>query len=190
MLFHLERHSPGHNAVDELAAGLMDLSAVRDLFLSPAVATTTAAAISSFVIGYYAGVGRSLFAYNADSRRRLVADTDDDEEEDDDALLDDNMGRSRVAAAFMEECKMVFVVRTDLKMDKGKIAAQCGCVGLFIDFLPVTWTLLLARAEHAPDLFASFLNQACDIISLQGCVTAYSSGGCRPSKLNYSASLV
>ncbi|KAK0545644.1 hypothetical protein OC846_005581 [Tilletia horrida] len=127
MLFHLERHSPGHNAVDELAAGLMDLSAVRDLFLSPAVATTTAAAISSFVIGYYAGVGRSLFAYNADSRRRLVADTDDDEEEDDDdALLDDNMGRSRVAAAFMEECKMVFVVRTDLKMDKGKIAAQCG----------------------------------------------------------------
>ena len=37
-------------------------------------------------------------------------------------------GVARAAAPFAaaEECKMVLVVRTDLGMQKGKIAAQCG----------------------------------------------------------------
>ncbi|KAK0560014.1 hypothetical protein OC844_004018 [Tilletia horrida] len=35
------------------------------------------------------------------------------------------MVRSK-AGMLLEECKMMLVVRTDLKMDKGKIAAQCG----------------------------------------------------------------
>ncbi|KDN38033.1 peptidyl-tRNA hydrolase II [Tilletiaria anomala UBC 951] len=32
---------------------------------------------------------------------------------------------NRLRAGILEECKLVLVVRTDLKMDKGKIAAQC-----------------------------------------------------------------
>ncbi|CED85025.1 Uncharacterized conserved protein [Phaffia rhodozyma] len=50
-------------------------------------------------------------------------DESEDESEDEDRPLE---GLNTVQAGFMEECKMVLVVRTDLKMTKGKIAAQCG----------------------------------------------------------------
>ncbi|KAK0533646.1 hypothetical protein OC834_001932 [Tilletia horrida] len=109
----------------------MDLTALRELLLSPVVTTSTAVAVSSFIIGYYAGVGRSLFAYNETTRRRLAAASDDEDEEgegdtdEDEAFSDDKMVRSK-AGMLLEECKMMLVVRTDLKMDKGKIAAQCG----------------------------------------------------------------
>ncbi|KAL9940317.1 hypothetical protein V8E36_001022 [Tilletia maclaganii] len=108
----------------------MDLDSLRQLLFSPAVATTTAAAVSSFVIGYYAGVGRSLFAYNQSSRRRLARDTDEDDDgsdfdDEDEQGAEGNDMRAR-AAHVLEECKMMLLVRTDLKMDKGKIAAQCG----------------------------------------------------------------
>ncbi|KAG9051584.1 hypothetical protein FS837_004094 [Tulasnella sp. UAMH 9824] len=44
----------------------------------------------------------------------------DDEEADADGDL------ASVSAGLFEECKMVLVVRSDLGMTKGKIAAQCG----------------------------------------------------------------
>lgn len=46
-------------------------------------------------------------------------DEDDSSEEDDDVAEDDG-------EPVLEECKMVLVVRQDLKMGKGKIGAQCG----------------------------------------------------------------
>ncbi|OAX39424.1 PTH2-domain-containing protein [Rhizopogon vinicolor AM-OR11-026] len=45
-----------------------------------------------------------------------------DSEEEDEALADGDLGV--VKAGFMQPCKMVLIVRTDLKMTQGKIAAQ------------------------------------------------------------------
>jgi len=47
-----------------------------------------------------------------------------DEEESSDDEVDGDLGA--VQAGMFEECKLVLVVRTDLGMTKGKIAAQCG----------------------------------------------------------------
>jgi len=46
-----------------------------------------------------------------------------DEDEDED-ISDGDLGS--ISAGFLEPCKLVLVVRTDLKMTSGKIAAQCG----------------------------------------------------------------
>ncbi|GAA94594.1 uncharacterized protein L969DRAFT_96221 [Mixia osmundae IAM 14324] len=51
------------------------------------------------------------------------ADSEDSSSEHDEAL-------SKVKAALFEECKMILVVRTDLGMTKGKIAAQCSHASL------------------------------------------------------------
>ncbi|QRW27581.1 DNA replication licensing factor MCM2/3/5 family pretein [Rhizoctonia solani] len=48
----------------------------------------------------------------------------DNEESDEEEHDDTNLGE--IKAGLMEECKLVLVVRTDLGMTKGKIAAQCG----------------------------------------------------------------
>ncbi|GAK63719.1 PTH2 family peptidyl-tRNA hydrolase [Moesziomyces antarcticus] len=77
--------------------------------------TLVAVSIASLTIGYFAGMGRSLVSYNANSRRILQ----DDDSSDDDDLDDANVSST-------EECKMILAVRMDLKMEKGKIAAQCG----------------------------------------------------------------
>ncbi|CAD6891891.1 unnamed protein product [Tilletia controversa] len=105
----------------------MDLAHLRELLQSPVLATTTAVGLCSFVLGYYAGLGKSLFAYNENSRARAAAGTSDDEEYSDEDEVegnDGNMVRSK-AGMVLEECKMVLVVRADIKMDRGKIAAQC-----------------------------------------------------------------
>jgi len=47
-------------------------------------------------------------------------DTSDDE----DSIADGDL--STVSAGLLQPCKLVLVVRTDLKMTTGKIAAQCG----------------------------------------------------------------
>ncbi|KAG2160059.1 peptidyl-tRNA hydrolase PTH2-domain-containing protein [Suillus bovinus] len=52
------------------------------------------------------------------------AELEVDSEEEDDALADGDL--SAVKAGFVQPCKLVLVVRTDLKMTTGKIAAQCG----------------------------------------------------------------
>lgn len=79
------------------------------------------------MIGYYIGIGHSLFTY---SNRAQHKGKDSSEEEDYDSELDTDLTDKKVdmnavKAAFLEECKLVLIVRTDLKMDKGKIAAQC-----------------------------------------------------------------
>ncbi|KAJ3815016.1 peptidyl-tRNA hydrolase PTH2-domain-containing protein [Lentinula aff. lateritia] len=56
-------------------------------------------------------------------------DTDEDEDEDEDEDDDEGIADGDLAAitpGFAEPCKMVLIVRTDLKMTVGKISAQCG----------------------------------------------------------------
>ncbi len=93
--------------------------------------TIVAVSICSLTIGYFAGMGRSLLSYNANSRRVLEDDDDDESDLDSDeelAAISDNFKTSASTAAGLEteECKMILAVRMDIKMEKGKIAAQCG----------------------------------------------------------------
>ncbi|KAF8264423.1 peptidyl-tRNA hydrolase PTH2-domain-containing protein [Lactarius quietus] len=53
-------------------------------------------------------------------KERVGHDSSDDEESTADGDL------STVSAGLLQPCKLVLVVRTDLKMTTGKIAAQCG----------------------------------------------------------------
>ena len=46
----------------------------------------------------------------------------------DDLELSDDEDEEPTSVASSDECKMVLGVRMDLSMNKGKIAAQCGCV--------------------------------------------------------------
>jgi len=78
-------------------------------------ATYIALIVTSAFIGYWIGVGSTLPI----SRTPRVIEAEDSDENDGEDL-------SKVSANFLEECKMVLVVRTDLGMTKGKIAAQCG----------------------------------------------------------------
>lgn len=80
------------------------------------------------MIGYYIGIGRSLFSYSNRAHKKGDDSCDDDEDYDselDTDLSDKKVDMNAVKAALLEECKLVLIVRTDLKMDKGKIAAQC-----------------------------------------------------------------
>ncbi|KAN0135552.1 Peptidyl-tRNA hydrolase PTH2 domain containing protein, partial [Lactarius tabidus] len=47
-----------------------------------------------------------------------------DSSDDEDSTADGDL--STVSAGYLQPCKLVLVVRTDLKMTSGKIAAQCG----------------------------------------------------------------
>lgn len=80
--------------------------------------------ISSLLIGYYIGLGHSLFKYSS-STRNTGDDSSDEDDYSDTDLTDKKVDMNAIKAALMEECKLVLIVRTDLKMDKGKIAAQC-----------------------------------------------------------------
>ena len=62
-----------------------------------------------------------MFRYSNSS----PGDDSSDEDYSDTDLTDKKVDMNAIKAALMEECKLVLVVRTDLKMDKGKIAAQC-----------------------------------------------------------------
>jgi len=48
----------------------------------------------------------------------------DDGDSDDEEIPDGDL--SAIKAGFLEPCKLVLIVRTDLKMTPGKISAQCG----------------------------------------------------------------
>lgn len=90
--------------------------------------TLIAVSIASLTVGYFAGMGRSLLSYNAHSRRVLQQTDDNDTELDSDEELNaisDNF-KSAPPGLEAEECKMILAVRMDIKMEKGKIAAQCG----------------------------------------------------------------
>lgn len=90
--------------------------------------TVIAVSIASLTVGYFAGMGRSLVSYNANSLRITSASDDDDSDldsEDELAAISDNY-KSSGTGLEPEECKMMLAVRMDIKMEKGKIAAQCG----------------------------------------------------------------
>ncbi|KAG0150981.1 hypothetical protein CROQUDRAFT_37414 [Cronartium quercuum f. sp. fusiforme G11] len=74
---------------------------------------------SSFLIGYWVGMGRSL-GYTRSGSTSLPSS-----DEDENGFHSETEGMTAKAGP-MEECKLVLVVRTDLGMTKGKIAAQCG----------------------------------------------------------------
>ncbi|KDQ12801.1 hypothetical protein BOTBODRAFT_34254 [Botryobasidium botryosum FD-172 SS1] len=95
------------------------------------MATYIAVAILSLTVGYWVGVGSSLgFSRGPPEIRRKEKDSDGEEDDEDvggsdeeDASGDGDL--ASVSAGMIEECKLVLVVRTDLGMTKGKIAAQC-----------------------------------------------------------------
>jgi PTH2 family peptidyl-tRNA hydrolase len=94
------------------------------------VSSYIAVSLSSLVIGYYLGIGKSLFSYSKQTGAGTGGgyDSSSDEEEDSDLdtnLTDEKYNMKALKAGLLEECKLVLIVRTDLKMDKGKIAAQC-----------------------------------------------------------------
>lgn len=108
---------------------------------SPALFSHLALGLSTLVLGYWLGVGRSLFAYRSEQSAKSAkakqkarrtnedesAESDEDESESVSEGESDEgeMSPSLLKAGLLEECKLVLLVRTDLKMDKGKIAAQC-----------------------------------------------------------------
>lgn len=93
------------------------------------LATAFGFLLAGTAIGYTANQALRSLWYN----KEVLSDSEDEREETQDEDANE-------AAHLPEECKMVRVkafsvlmaqvlgVRTDLKMDKGKIAAQCGYV--------------------------------------------------------------
>ncbi|SPC67151.1 related to PTH2 - aminoacyl-tRNA hydrolase [Ustilago sp. UG-2017b] len=87
-----------------------------------------AVSIASLTVGYFVGMGRSLLYYNANSRRILSNDSDDESDLDSDEELAATSDNYKTSGSGLEaeECKMILAVRMDIKMEKGKIASQCG----------------------------------------------------------------
>ncbi|TDL28829.1 PTH2-domain-containing protein [Rickenella mellea] len=80
--------------------------------------------LSSLAVGYHLGAksGLSTATFKSTEEDR-PADTADIESEDEEELADEDL--SSVQAGAFEQCKLVLLVRTDLKMSSGKISAQC-----------------------------------------------------------------
>lgn len=74
-----------------------------------------ATAIAALVIAHHLANGTALLAYRRTLRAR--ADTDSDDSDD---ISDDDISPSMNLPA-----KLTLIARTDLRMDKGKIVAQC-----------------------------------------------------------------
>jgi len=100
-------------------------------FSASSVSTYAALAIVSLTLGYWAGVGSTL---NVTRRSPESAAADQppkknkpDGGDADGDSSDEEIGEdlSAVKAGVIEDCKLVLVVRTDLGMTSGKIAAQC-----------------------------------------------------------------
>jgi PTH2 family peptidyl-tRNA hydrolase len=104
------------------------------------VGTALASFVSGYLLGIYAIRGYFISPAWTEERRRNLHDPveSDESDVDDDATLDHapNWANGRDADRRQglvvekprdtgEECKLVLVVRTDLGMTKGKIAAQC-----------------------------------------------------------------
>lgn len=129
---HLSKNTLGH-CKQGLAGGPQAIAECRESMIthSSSFLSQFALSLSSLVIGYYLGTGRSLFSYR--SKAKKATDDDDNqqhhssfESEDDSIEFKNKKAAMNVfKAGLLEECKLVLLVRTDLKMDKGKIAAQC-----------------------------------------------------------------
>ncbi|KAB8345887.1 hypothetical protein FH972_022942 [Carpinus fangiana] len=94
--------------------------------------STAAIAIATAIIGalggYFLGQASSLGIFGAQSRSSRRANhsmaEEDSSSDDDDEEADQQAGDLKEFSDSREECKLVLVVRTDLGMTKGKIAAQ------------------------------------------------------------------
>ncbi|KAK1063233.1 hypothetical protein LTR12_017487 [Friedmanniomyces endolithicus] len=93
-----------------------------------------ATAIVTGLAGYYFAQARSIGLFRSVTTRPAAgaateesdiseAESASHSDEDDDVQ---DLGELKSFADSAEECKLVLVVRTDLGMGKGKIAAQCG----------------------------------------------------------------
>ncbi|KAI0936067.1 hypothetical protein AcV5_004303 [Taiwanofungus camphoratus] len=92
------------------------------------IITAVALVATSLSVGYAVGVksAASAPARSLDSRNKPVPQNADVEVESDEEEEEADGDLSAVKPGFMEQCKLVLVVRTDLGMTPGKIAAQCG----------------------------------------------------------------
>ncbi|KAG6911761.1 hypothetical protein DXG01_000007 [Tephrocybe rancida] len=95
------------------------------------LALVVALSAVSLTIGFHLGArGVSRKSLNESSAPVVAGDAvtieegEDEEEEDGEDIADGDL--SSIQAGILEPCKLVLVVRTDLKMTQGKIAAQCG----------------------------------------------------------------
>ncbi|GAA5846013.1 hypothetical protein JCM3766R1_001337 [Sporobolomyces carnicolor] len=89
--------------------------------------TAAACSVTAGLIGYFVGVGSTLPITRSIEKGKQKALEDDEESEfESDSEAGDDDELKSVKAEGDEPCKLVLVVRTDLNMNKGKIAAQCG----------------------------------------------------------------
>ncbi|KZS93283.1 PTH2-domain-containing protein [Sistotremastrum niveocremeum HHB9708] len=111
-----------------------EFESLRDLIILPMassqLSTYAALIVGSLCIGYWAGVGSTLpitRSSNLPSSPELLEpvapENRDDESESEDDIPENDL--SKVEPSADEDCKLVLVVRTDLGMTSGKIAAQC-----------------------------------------------------------------
>ncbi|GAA6056161.1 hypothetical protein JCM3770_004237 [Rhodotorula araucariae] len=87
--------------------------------------TALAVGVASGLIGYFVGVGATLPITRGITEGAKANEPESDYETD----SEDGGDAGELAAVKAEgdePCKLVLVVRTDLNMTKGKIAAQCG----------------------------------------------------------------
>ncbi|OAT06018.1 PTH2 family peptidyl-tRNA hydrolase, variant [Blastomyces gilchristii SLH14081] len=129
-------------------------------------ALVIAAAILAGVTGFFIGQGASLGVFGAGSRGqgggkgkerkswpnsydvKVHGESEEEEEEEGDEESEEEGGGGEIAAfeGNTEEVKLVLVVRTDLGMGKGKIAAQCSHATL------ACYKHYLTRAPDSPIL--------------------------------------
>ncbi|GJN87959.1 hypothetical protein Rhopal_000914-T1 [Rhodotorula paludigena] len=88
--------------------------------------TAAAVGVASGLVGYFIGVGATLPITRGLSESAKANEQESDYETDSDGEGGDADDLAAVKAEGDEPCKLVLVVRTDLNMTKGKIAAQCG----------------------------------------------------------------
>ncbi|GAA5973659.1 hypothetical protein JCM11641_005066 [Rhodosporidiobolus odoratus] len=86
--------------------------------------TAAAVGLASGLVGYFVGIGRTLPISRGLARSAEANEPENDSEGESEYGDEDEL--KIVKAEGDEPCKLVLVVRSDLNMTKGKIAAQCG----------------------------------------------------------------
>ncbi|KAI9799267.1 MAG: hypothetical protein M1833_004145 [Piccolia ochrophora] len=91
--------------------------------------TITALIIATAILaglgGYFLGQGSSLGLFGSSSRTPSIKYQDSEDSSDSEGEKEGQEGLSTFTQSTNDEYKLVLVVRTDLGMGKGKIAAQC-----------------------------------------------------------------
>ncbi|KAI9733693.1 MAG: hypothetical protein M1834_003296 [Cirrosporium novae-zelandiae] len=127
---------------------------------SPADSSKTGIAIAALIVGglggYFLGQTSSLDVFSGKGGKswpndfdvKVHADSSDEDEsgDEDDEDEEEEQGELNEFKGNNEECKLVLVVRTDLGMSKGKIAAQCSHATLAV------YKYFLAHAPSSPIL--------------------------------------